>query len=116
MRRGQGNPRLPRQLRQRQLRALGAERVEQREDLAGDRTHGYKSSTSGRPRTRSPYFAGSSSRNAIEDLVRPPYTSCQSAPAASAAATIETIGVMPIPPAMNRYRGDSMSAKLLRGP
>ena len=33
---------------------------------------------------------------------RPPYSSVHSAPAASASAIIGSIGVMPMPPAMNR--------------
>ena len=38
----------------------------------------------------------------MEARSRPPYTSCHSAPAASAARIIGRIGVMPMPPAMNR--------------
>ena len=33
---------------------------------------------------------------------RPPYTRCHGVPAASAAAIIGRIGVIPMPPAMNR--------------
>jgi hypothetical protein len=47
---------------------------------------------------------------------RPPYTSRHSAPASLAAAIIGRIGVMPIPPAMNGYRRDGTTGKLLRGP
>jgi len=39
--------------------------------------------------------------NAIDARSRPPYSRCQSAPAASAASIIGSIGVIPIPPAMN---------------
>jgi hypothetical protein len=46
---------------------------------------------------------------------RPPYTSRQSELVASAEAIIVRIGVMPIPPAMNRYFADEISGKLLRG-
>src|SRR6516165_8130697 len=47
---------------------------------------------------------------------RPQYHSSQSAPAASASASIGSIGVMPMPPAMNRYAGEPASGKWLRGP
>ena len=65
--------------------------------------------------TRSPY-AASSSVNAIDDAVRPPYSSVHDAPSASARASIGRIGVMPIPPATKTYDGDGSSRKWLRGP
>ena len=40
----------------------------------------------------------------------------QSLPACCAESIIAMIGVIPMPPAMNRYRGESTSAKWLRGP
>ena len=48
--------------------------------------------------------------------VRPPYRSCQSMPISSAWRTIGSSGVIPIPPAMNKYFGAGTSGKLLRGP
>ena len=50
--------------------------------------------------TRSPWRSNSSTK-AIDERVLPPYSSRQSAPLASAAPIIGSIGVMPIPPAMN---------------
>ena len=38
----------------------------------------------------------------MEDRDRPPYSSSQEAPIASAARTIARIGVMPMPPATKR--------------
>lgn len=65
--------------------------------------------------TRSPYFESSSTK-AIDDRCRPPYIRCQSAPSASAASIIGSIGVMPVPPAMNWYRFALWKGKWLRGP
>ena len=48
--------------------------------------------------TRSPYPT-SSPVNAIDEAVRPPYSSVHDAPSASARASIGRIGVIPIPPA-----------------
>ncbi|WP_328590978.1 hypothetical protein [Saccharopolyspora karakumensis] len=51
----------------------------------------------------------------MNGIERPQWTSVAAAPEATAARIIGRIGVIPMPPAMNRYSGAGISGKVLRG-